>query len=117
MAPDSDFTSFPADDNDIGNDNDTDYGSEFSPEEEQIVERLLAGEIDIEDNPIAIPFEQNDAHQALRISRVFGKERKGPLYAATSAAESITVQNGQIAQYPDRKFLACPFIIHSKCSD
>ncbi|KAG9247654.1 exonuclease V a 5' deoxyribonuclease-domain-containing protein [Calycina marina] len=90
---------------DIVNDegNETDYGSEFSPEEEQIVERLLSGKIEIEDNPIASQSEHNDAQQSLRMPRVLGRGHRSALYEAASAAERIASQISHDAQYPDSR--------------
>jgi len=87
--------------------NDTDYGSDFSPEEEQIVERLLARGTDIEDNPIASQVE-NDAQQTLRVPRVFGREQRFLLHKSARAAESNAAQLNQTAHYPDCRHLA-PF--------
>jgi len=94
-------------------DNDTDYGSEFSPEVEQIVEQLLAGKTDIEDNPIASQFERNDAPQTLRVPRVFGRGQMSLLYEAASAAEGVAAQLNQAVQYPDCRFSlpAFPLIV------
>lgn len=71
------------------NDGESDYGSDFSPEEEQIVARLLSGQqIDIEDNPIVTEVEHSDAAQTLRVPR-FGTEQKSPLFAAARVAERV----------------------------
>jgi exonuclease V len=71
----------------------SDYGSDFSPEEEQIVSRLLSGHIDIEDNPITLTnVEQNEAAHSLRIPRIFGNQPKSPLFEATRAAEDVAEQ-------------------------
>ena len=69
---------------------DSDYGSDFSPEEEQIVSQLLSAQpIDVEDNPIVTALEQNDAQQTLRVPLVFGREQRSPLFQAARAAEGI----------------------------
>lgn len=89
------------------NDGDTDYGSEFSPEEVQIVARLISGTIEIEDNPIVSEIEHNDPQQALRIPRILGREQRSPLFEAARAAERVaekiaeSVSTGQ--HYPDCK--------------
>ena len=86
-------------------DDESDYGSDFSPDEEQIVSRLLSGQpVDLEDNPIVNEIEQNDAQQALRVPR-FGKEQKSPLFEAARAAEEVAEQISKVIKtndfYPD----------------
>jgi exonuclease V len=86
-------------------DGESDYGSDFSPEEEQIVSRLLSGQpVDIEDNPIVNDIEQNDAQQALRIPR-FGREYRSPFFEAARAAEEVAEQISKFVKtgdfYPD----------------
>ena len=88
-------------------DGDSDYGSEFSPEEEEIVSQLLSVQsIDIEDNPIGDDLDQNDAQQALHVPLVFGREQKSPLCQAARAAEEIAEHITQTFKsrgyYPDR---------------
>jgi exonuclease V len=90
------------------NDNDSDYGSDFSPEEEQLVQRLLSRGVE-EVNPIPIipEIEQNDPQQNLRLPRVFGREARSPLSQAVRAAERVaehinnSIESGE--HYPDRK--------------
>ena len=90
------------------NDADTDYGSDFSPEEEQIVERLLSGQVE-DDNPIVNEIEHHDPRQTLRLPRIFGREEKSPLFQAARAAEKVaeqmvkSIKTGE--QYPDCKTL------------
>lgn len=88
------------------NDDDSDYGSDFSPEEEQIVSRLLSErQVEIEDNPIVNEIEHNDAQQALRVPFVFGREQKSPLFQAARAAEEAAEQISKAVKssgyYPD----------------
>jgi exonuclease V len=88
-------------------DNDTDYGSDFSPEEEQIVQRLLSRGVE-EVNPIIPEIEQNGPQQDLRLPRVFGGESRSPLYQAVRAAERVAEHiNNSIESsehcYPDCK--------------
>ncbi len=56
----------------------SDYGSEFSPEEEEIVNRLLIASPEpseaTEDNPIVTDVEYNDPVQTVRVLRVIGRE-------------------------------------------
>lgn len=79
---------------------DTDYGSDFSPEEEQIMERLLASKTDIEDNPIASGFEKNDTQHKLRVPNVSGTN-KSTMHEAASAAERSTAHRYKTTQYPE----------------
>ena len=94
---------------------DSDYGSDFSPEEEQIVSSLLTGQpIDIEDNPIVNDVDQKDAAQTLRVPLAFGREQKSPLYEAARAAEEIADHISKAVKsrryYPD-----CMSSIESLC--
>src|SRR6266487_125447 len=63
----------------LGDDN-SDYGSEFSPEEEEIVARLLSAGVEsteeIEDNPIITGVEHHEPAQAVRLPRVLARERR-----------------------------------------
>jgi exonuclease V len=91
------------------NDGGSDYGSDFSPEEEQIVERLLSGQPAEDDNPIVNEIEHNDPQRTLRLPRVFGREERSPLFQAARAAESVakqikSIKTGQ--RYPDCKIFA-----------
>lgn len=87
-------------------DNDTDYGSDFSPEEEEIVQQLLSRGVE-EVNPITPQVEQNGPQQDLRLPRVFGREARSPLYQTIRAAERVaehinnSVESGE--HYPDCK--------------
>lgn len=92
------------------NDGESDYGPDFSAEEEQIVSQLLSGQqVEIEDNPILTNIEQNidqnDAQQTLRVPLVFGREQKSPLYQAARAAEEIAEHISKAVKsrsyYPD----------------
>lgn len=76
-------------------DSDTDYGSDFSPEEEQIVDRLLSGKHVEDDNPIINEIEHHDPWQILRLPRAFGKEERSPLFQAARAAERVAEQIAQ----------------------
>lgn len=101
------------------NDDESDYGSDFSPEEEQIVSQLISGQqVEIEDNPILNDVEQkieNDAHQTLRVPLVFGREQKSPLYEAARAAEEIAEHISKAVKsrgyYPD-----CMSSIYKLCN-
>lgn len=87
---------------------DTDYGSDFSPEEELIVEQLLSRNPATEDdNPIVNDIEHHNAAQTLRLPRVFGREERSPLFQAARAAEEIAEQISKYAggeKYPDCEF-------------
>jgi len=54
---------------------DSDYGSDFSAEEEEIVNRLLAHAEVAEDNPIVTDLEYHDPAQTVRVPRVNGQGR------------------------------------------
>jgi len=74
------------------NDGESDYGSDFSPEEEQIVAGLLAAQVAEEDNPIINEIEHHDPQRTLRLPRVLGREERSPLFQAARAAEAIADQ-------------------------
>src|SRR4051812_45206503 len=90
------------------NDEDTDYGSDFSPEEAQIVEQLMTGTAAIEDNPIVPEVEYHGAQSTLRLPRILGREQSSPLFEAARAAEMVAQQLSDSVKnsehYPDRKF-------------
>lgn len=78
------------------NDGDTDYGSDFSPEEEQIVAKLLSETLgDIEDNPIISGLEYNANQQALRLPHGLAKEPRPSLFEAARAAEELADQSSK----------------------
>jgi exonuclease V len=89
------------------NDVDTDYGSDFSPEEADVVEQLLSGKAVEEDNPIVNDIEHHDPGQTLRIPRVFGREERSLLFEAARAAEQVAEQISRSIKssehYPDCK--------------
>ncbi|KAB8301261.1 hypothetical protein EYC80_003147 [Monilinia laxa] len=90
---------------------DSDYGSDFSPEEVEIVEKLLSpvhstSEItEVEDNPIVNDIEYHESERTLRLPRVVGKEQISPLLQAIRDAEKVAEQiNASVAtreHYPD----------------
>ncbi|KAM0127380.1 hypothetical protein ACHAO1_009553 [Botrytis cinerea] len=94
-------------------DSESDYGSDFSPEEVEIVEKLLSPvnqskePTDIEDNPIVIEIEYHEPERALRLPRVVGKEQISPLLQAIRDAERVADQiNASVSKheyYPDLK--------------
>ena len=70
-------------------DDNSDYGSEFSPEEEEIVNRMLISAertAEIKDNPIFIGVEYHESAQTVRIPRALAQERRfeTPEYRKTS---------------------------------
>lgn len=87
---------------------DTDYGSDFTPEEELIVEQLLSRNPATEDdNPIVNKIEHHDVVQTLRLPRVFGREERSPLFQAARAAEQVAEQISRSVggeKYPDCEF-------------
>lgn len=72
------------------NDYESDYGSDFSPEEEEILFDLASRgqRLEIEDNPIVTKPEHNE-EQALRIPRVLGRDSTSPLFKAAQAADDV----------------------------
>lgn len=74
----------------------SDYGSDFTPEEDEILQRLASGQpvaiAEIEDNPIVNSVEYHEPSQTLRVPRVFGREERSPLYQAARAAEQVAEQ-------------------------
>ena len=92
----------------LTNDGETDYGSDFSPEEVQIVTRLISGTAELEDNPIVSEVDHHDPQQTLRVPRTFGREQRSPLFEAARAAERVaekiaeSVSTGQ--HYPNCMF-------------
>lgn len=91
-------------------DPETDYGSDFSPEEEEILRALASGtqRADTEDNPIVTQLERHE-EQTLRIPRAFGKEPRSALFEAAQTADDIaeriraTVENDR---HSDCKFIS-----------
>ncbi|KUJ16948.1 uncharacterized protein LY89DRAFT_646003 [Mollisia scopiformis] len=94
--------------------NDTDYGSDFSAGEEEIVSRLLSGAspspaiiIEEDDNPITTEIEHHDTAQTLRLPRlptITGE--RSPLFQAARAAEQVAEQLSRVVaakgeRYPD----------------
>jgi exonuclease V len=74
---------------------DTDYGSDFSPEEEVIIQQLLsrdtASSITPEDeSPIVNDIQYHNAWHALHLPRTLSGEEKSLLFQAARAAEQIT---------------------------
>ena len=92
------------------NDPESDYGSDFSPEQEQIVEALLSQQQVTDDNPITNDIE-DEPRQALRLPRVVGREQKSPLFQAARAAEQVAEQisnSVKTRKYPDCKTFCAP---------
>jgi exonuclease V len=72
------------------NDYETDYGSDFSPEEEEILFDLASRgqRVETEDNPIVTKPEHNE-EQALRIPRALGRDPSFALLQAAQAADAV----------------------------
>lgn len=98
---------------DIGttlDDAESDYGSDFSPEQEQIVEALLSQQQVTDDNPIINDIE-DEPRQALRLPRIVGREQMSPLFQAARAAEEVAEQISKFVktrEYPDCKTFCAP---------
>lgn len=91
-------------------DADSNYGSDFSPEELEIVEHLLASaqtktEIsDIEDNPIVNQLENHESPPTLHKRRILGRQKFSPLLQAVRNAEKVADQvNASTAPSEKRK--------------
>lgn len=91
-------------------DDDSNYGSDFSPEEAQIIESLLSPKfVDIEDNPILNGIEHHGRPSILRLPHALGHEQRSTLFQAARAAERVaeklsdSVAMGQ--HYPYREFV------------
>jgi exonuclease V len=86
------------------NNDDSDYGSDLSPEEVVIVEQLLSGK-HVDDNPIINEIEHHDARQNLRLPGIFGREERSPLFQAARAAEHVAEEISKSIKsrehYPD----------------
>ncbi|RDL33813.1 Uncharacterized protein BP5553_08181 [Venustampulla echinocandica] len=69
----------------------SDYGSDFSPEVEQIVAQLLSAHDNdtTDDNPILRGVEQHEALQSLHVPRILGRGERSPLFQAVKAAEEV----------------------------
>jgi exonuclease V len=92
------------------NDAESDHGSDFSPEQEQIVEALLSQQQVVDDNPIINDIE-DEPRQALRLPHVVGREQKSPLFQAARAAEEVAEQISKSIkthEYPDCKTFCAP---------
>jgi exonuclease V len=97
-------------------DAESDYGSDFSPEEELIVAQLLSQNA-VEDNPIVNDVEHHDIEGTLRIPRTVGDTAQpGVLLLAARAAEEVFKQINEAvggdARYPDCKIALCLNIVY-----
>lgn len=74
----------------IINDDETDYGSDFSPEEAEILLDVATGnqQLESEDNPIVTGIEHYE-EPVLRMPHTFGRESKSPLFRAAATAEEV----------------------------
>jgi hypothetical protein len=87
---------------------DSDYGSDFSAEEEEIVNRLLAEQERvevIEDNPVVTDFEYHDQAQTVRVPWVIGRGRVSDALLEESGITKDTRLSSAAIQpeYPDCK--------------
>jgi exonuclease V len=75
------------------NDGETDYGSDFSLEDAEILFDLASGkqQFDIADNPIVTEIEHHEK-RTLRIPRTLCRESKSPLFQAAVAAGEAAQQ-------------------------
>jgi len=68
-------------------DGDSDYGSDFTPEEEAIVVTLLSARVLEDDNPIVAEVEHTKSANVLKIPRVLIPAKNSPLCEAIKAAD------------------------------
>ncbi len=91
-------------------DNTSDYGSDFSPEEEEIIGDLLANPIQIleDDNPILPDIEDHEPPSSLRVPRLTTSQERSPLFQAARSAQQVAEQISRSIQgsvwYPDCEF-------------
>ncbi|KAF4620195.1 hypothetical protein G7Y89_g14624 [Cudoniella acicularis] len=74
------------------NDGESDYGSDFSPEEEQIVTQLLSGQKSRDDNPIVNDAEHDDSQRVLHLPRIVGRAQRSILFQRAKAADEEAEQ-------------------------
>jgi exonuclease V len=88
----------------VGEQVESDYGSDFSPEQEELVNSLLSAvQIEaLDDNPNVNHVESNDPPSSLRVPRVLGREEK-PEEVNTAAGESTWTHSIRNPGYPDSK--------------
>jgi hypothetical protein len=92
---------------------DSDYGSDFSTEEEEIINRLLAEQERvevIEDNPVVTDFEYHDPVQTVRMPWVIGRRRvSDALPEESNIAKDTRLSSAAIQpEYPDCKLPLYP---------
>ena len=75
---------------------DCDYGSDFSAEEEEIVNRLLVEIEVIEDNPIVTDLEYHDPTQTVRVPQVIGRERINGLLEESNIAKDDRLSSAAV---------------------
>lgn len=70
-------------------DNESDYGSDFTPEEEEIVATLLSARVLEDDNPIVNEVEHTDTQSVLKLPRALGSKTESALFQAINAADRV----------------------------
>lgn len=76
----------------VQEDNESDYGSDFTFEEEQIVTSLVSNATVDDDNPILNAVDHADLSGTLKLPRIQGREERSTRYEAARAAEVVTDQ-------------------------
>lgn len=89
----------------LSQDGESDYGSDFSPEEEQIVERLLSTRQE-DDNPIVTEVEAADPQTVLKLPRVLVSPTRFPLLQAIKAADAVASSIDQGGEFPETALFA-----------
>lgn len=91
-------------------DEESNYGSDFSLEEEQLVAQLLSPQPATEDfdNPIASVVEHYVSERKIRLPRVLGREERSALFQAAKAAEEVAEQiNESVSGVKNHPYLDC----------
>ncbi|CAG8979039.1 hypothetical protein HYALB_00011609 [Hymenoscyphus albidus] len=79
-------------------DEERNYGSDFSPEEEQLLAQILNTPSATEDSPITSAVEHYEPERKLRLPRVLGREGRSALFEAAKAADEVAKQiNGSVS--------------------
>ncbi|KAH8659235.1 exonuclease V a 5' deoxyribonuclease-domain-containing protein [Tricladium varicosporioides] len=70
----------------------SDYGSDFSPEEEEIVAQLLSTQHSRDDNPIISNVERDEPQRVLRFPKILGRAESSLLFRMARAADQEAEQ-------------------------
>ena len=108
----------PASDLLLLHDNESDYGSDFTAEEEQIVADLLTARVLEDDNPIVNEVEHIDQGSILKLPRIFGQYTLSPLFQAIRAADTVAEEiNNSFEVDPSLDRKCCLILVHASTSN